>query len=265
MNLSDIEQLNITKLHHIMRADSLPIGTHIKRPLYLGSGCRFFCNFGIGSVQTWENGSVTIQDSDVVLIPQTVAYTDHYTAEGYSIIAHIDISPKIPDGIYTWSFQNNLEVKQRFLTMENLWRQKKYAYYAQCMRELYTIMGMIIRMESARYTNSSKSEVIMPAVEFLKSNYSDPNLAIPSLAALCGISYSHFRQLFYDLYGISASEYLKKLRLDNACQILSLGSCSIAQTAHMTGFSDVYYFSSFFKKHIGMSPSEYQKQYLQSK
>lgn len=265
MNLSDYTKLNVIEMYSILRAGSLPIGTHIKRPIYPDTGDRLFINFDLKSTQTWDNGSITIQDSDVVLIPKCVAYTDHYLAEGYSIIAHIEFSPCIPAGIYRWSFQDNPEVKQRFLNLENLWKQKKPAYYSQCMRELYAILGIIIRSETSRYTNSSKSAILSPAVEYMKTNFADPNLTIPFIASLCDISYSHFRQLFYDVHGISANDFLKKLRLENACQILSLGCYTITQAAQMTGFADVYYFSSFFKKHTGVSPTEYQKQSMQKK
>lgn len=261
MLFTDDKQLNILGLDYIIKAETPPVGTHIRRLQHDYSYDRLFCNFNAGSIQKWNGGQIDVGDGNVVLIPRNVIYTDDITSDGYSIIAYIDLSCELPYGIYKWEFSNTVEPKQRFSALLNIWKQRKTGYYVNCMRELYSIIGMLIRADESQYVCSDKAAAILPAVEYMKANFNDPELTIPSLAVRCNISYSHFRKMFYEINNVSASAYLQKLRVDHACQLLKLGDYSISQAAHMSGFQDVYYFSSFFKRHIGISPTEYRNKY----
>jgi len=259
MKLIDYEHLSVQRIRFLVNAPTPPAGTRIKRSISHYPADRLFYNFNAIVTQTHPGGSVMLGDGDVVLIPRNVAYNDEITKAGHALILYIDLSPEIPDGIYQWHFSGNPDMKQRFLNIENLWNPKKPGYYVQCMSETYEILSMIMRKEKSAYTCSAQNAAISAAVCFMHDHFSDPDLSIPMLAEQCKLSYSHFRKLFFDVHGVTASAYLKQLRLDYACQLLTIGDYTVAQTARMSGFSDVYYFSSFFKRHMGISPTEYQR------
>lgn len=259
MRLIDYEQLSVRDIHFFMNAPTPPARTQVKRvKIKTCDWDRLFINLDAVVKQTYDGKSITLYDGDVVLIPKHVVYIDDIIKEGYSLILFLELSVDIPEGIYRWSFANNPEIKQKFLNLQNFWNEKKTGYYIRCMNEIYSILSMLIRQEKQNYTSSSQFSVVEPAIVYMKTHFSDPNLTIPHLADQCKLSYSHFRKIFFDVHGVSATAFLKKLRLDYACQLLSLGDCTISQIAQMSGFSDIYYFSSFFKRHIGMSPTEYQ-------
>ena len=54
--------------------------------------------------------------------------------------------------------------------------------------------------------------------------------------------------------------YLQKIRIAKACMMLKRGDQSITQVAMDSGFNDAAYFSAVFKKHTGVSPSEFQRE-----
>jgi len=259
MKLIDYEHLSVQSIRYFTNSPTPPAGTRVKRQYSHNVADRLFYNFNAVVTQTYPGGSVKLGDGDVVLIPRNVVYSDDIIQAGNALIIYALLSPEIPDGIYKWQFSGNPDMKQRFLNIQNLWNQKKTGWYVQCMSETYEILSMIMRKEKAAYTCSSQNAAISTAVDYLHENFSDPNLTIPTLAEQCELSYSHFRKLFYDVYGVSASVYLKQLRLNHACQLLTLGDYTVSQVAVMSGFSDVYYFSSFFKRYIGVSPTEYQR------
>ena len=58
---------------------------------------------------------------------------------------------------------------------------------------------------------------------------------------------------------ISYSEYLRSFRLKHAISLFELGLSSVKNVAILSGFSDPLYFSTIFKKYIGISPKDFSK------
>lgn len=65
-----------------------------------------------------------------------------------------------------------------------------------------------------------------------------------------------FSKYFDDL---SFGNYIRKLRIERAVQLLTESTHSLAEIAYLTGFSDQSHFTRIFKKHTGKNPSEYRK------
>lgn len=75
-----------------------------------------------------------------------------------------------------------------------------------------------------------------------------------------GYCSDHFRRCFKKEMGKTPTAYMISLRLDHARRLLELpgqGGYTIKQIAHMSGFSDPYYFSTMFRKNFGRSPMLY--------
>jgi YesN/AraC family two-component response regulator len=58
---------------------------------------------------------------------------------------------------------------------------------------------------------------------------------------------------------LSFGDYIRKLRIQKAVQLLNDSSHSLAEIAYLTGFSDQSHFNRIFKKYTGKNPSEYRK------
>jgi len=70
-----------------------------------------------------------------------------------------------------------------------------------------------------------------------------------------------FSKYFEDL---SFGEYIRKLRIEKAIQLISSGGYSLTEVAYLTGFSDQSHFTRIFKKHTGRNPSAFKKLMLKS-
>jgi AraC-like DNA-binding protein len=65
-----------------------------------------------------------------------------------------------------------------------------------------------------------------------------------------------FSRYFDDL---SFGEYIRKLRIEKAIQLLETSKNSLSEIAYITGFSDQSHFTRIFRQHTGKSPSEFRK------
>ncbi|HRH49133.1 MAG TPA: chromate resistance protein [Panacibacter sp.] len=65
-----------------------------------------------------------------------------------------------------------------------------------------------------------------------------------------------FSKYFEDL---SFGEYIRKLRIEKAIQLMLSSDYSLTEIAYLTGFSDQSHFTRIFKKHTGKNPSAYKK------
>ncbi len=58
---------------------------------------------------------------------------------------------------------------------------------------------------------------------------------------------------------LSFGEYVRKLRIEKALELLDATGYSLAEIAYLTGFSDQSHFTRIFKQHTGQNPSAYRK------
>ena len=84
-------------------------------------------------------------------------------------------------------------------------------------------------------------------------------LTVESLAAREYLSSGRYRDIFRRMLGMSPQEYILKLRVDIARDLLTDSQLSIAEIALSVGCPDSRYFSRLFMKRTGISPSAYRK------
>jgi AraC-like DNA-binding protein len=59
---------------------------------------------------------------------------------------------------------------------------------------------------------------------------------------------------------LSFGEYIRKLRIKKAIELMQANKYSLTEIAYLTGFSDQSHFTRIFKQHTGQSPSAYKKE-----
>ena len=104
----------------------------------------------------------------------------------------------------------------------------------------------------------SNDEVLMEKViKAINTHLSDSDFGVEELTQEIGISRAQLHRKMKDMTGIAASEFLRNIRLEQAARILSEAEVNVSQVAYQVGFSNQSYFSTSFKRHFGMSPTEY--------
>jgi len=108
-------------------------------------------------------------------------------------------------------------------------------------------------------TTSLDEEFLMKLNNLLETEYSDPNLNVELLGSKMAFSRPQFFRKVKALLGLTPVEYLINFRLSKASSMLSAGKQSIADISEQTGFKNPSNFTTLFRKHFGVTPSEYSK------
>lgn len=118
------------------------------------------------------------------------------------------------------------------------------------------------RMESIEIkgNNDTLMDRIMKS---LNDNISDPNFNVEKLAFDVGISRAQLHRKMKEITGISTGEFIRNLKLEQAARLILKGDLNVTQVAYSVGFSNSTHFSTVFKKHFGVSPSEYPERQAQ--
>lgn len=95
--------------------------------------------------------------------------------------------------------------------------------------------------------------------EFLNVNFSS-KVTVAELAAVSGLSSNHFIQAFSKTFGEPPHRYLLRLRLDFAEKLLIESDLSIAEIAHLSGFSDQSHLTATMSKYRNRTPKQVKLQ-----
>ncbi len=126
--------------------------------------------------------------------------------------------------------------------------------------------GAVVGIEgTCRYLKRAKTPIDesmkMPSViAYIMENYSR-KIDIPALAAIACLSVKQFERKFKKEYGAVPIQYLQRIRLDAARQLLVVTRLPISRISAETGFYDGSHFTNQFTKYTGLSPKAYREKH----
>ena len=106
-------------------------------------------------------------------------------------------------------------------------------------------------------SEDKKMKIAYQAKVFLET-YCTKQTSIIDAANYLKISHSHLSREFYKHFGEKPVEYLTKLRLKKAIDLLTSTSLTIKEISTQSGFSSSNYFNKVFKKFINMTPNQFR-------
>ena len=105
----------------------------------------------------------------------------------------------------------------------------------------------------------SREKWVRQAKSYIRSNYHRA-LKVEDVAAMLHIDRKYLRNLFVQYTGESTQQYIIRVRMQHAKEYLQQTDAGISTIANSVGYDDVMAFSKMFKKHVGVSPSQFRKQ-----
>ncbi|NLA84384.1 MAG: AraC family transcriptional regulator [Clostridiales bacterium] len=218
---------------------------------------------GEADYMLYDNKNLVVKKGDLVYMPKDSKYESKASiAKRYSyIIVNMDIiDDSMSDIVFTNDISIILNAKNSYY--ENIFREINNAFVKagmasgiKCKALVYEMLSHLAMDLFKNGLAANRYSKIYPGILYLEENY-HRNITINELAEVSHLSVSHFRRLFTEYFNMSPIEYINKLKIKKACELLRSGMYTVSETAEKTGFTNIYYFSRLFKEIIGISPKK---------
>jgi two-component system response regulator YesN len=106
---------------------------------------------------------------------------------------------------------------------------------------------------------SKPNRLIANAKHFIQMNYANSGLSLKMVSEFVELSESHFSTTFTKEVGETFTDYLTRLRLDKAKELIANTNLKLYEICERVGYTNAEHFSRIFKKVVGCSPKDYKK------
>ncbi|MCX7919193.1 MAG: PocR ligand-binding domain-containing protein [bacterium] len=127
----------------------------------------------------------------------------------------------------------------------------------------YWLINLLDRFSTQIYAtrNIEKMKVVSRVLEYLREHYAE-RVTLEEVAKHVHRNPYYISHLITEQLQTTFSEYLNRIRIEKAKQLMQNPALSLAEIAQTVGFSDQSYFGRIFKREEGISPAKYRKQVI---
>jgi two-component system response regulator YesN len=124
----------------------------------------------------------------------------------------------------------------------------------------YAVKEILMRWldEAADWNRSKNTALVKHCLDYLESHYME-DISLESMARKLRLSPSYCSNMFKQVTGTCFSEYLMRLRIAKAREMLLATDEKIGEIARKTGFRDAAYFNKVFKRETGVTPNTFRQ------
>ncbi len=109
-----------------------------------------------------------------------------------------------------------------------------------------------------KWSSVQRVWTINDIIHFIRKNF-DGNYTLDDLASRCALNSSYFSRAFKETAGVPLFEFINRLRIERACQLLKSSDMTILDIAYSVGYNNISFFNRYFKKLHFISPGEYRR------
>ena len=193
-------------------------------------------------------------DGSIVYIPAGIDYRRETSSNEQLLVIHLKTYCESENEIRV--FDGCADTRQIFETLLREWENGGKESLNRCMSLLYSIFDSV--QKSHDLPTSSPPNAIDAGVRMLENHFRAPDITVSDMAKKCHISETYFRKLYKQYFGITPMQALLEKRFKYAESLLLSGYYTVKEVADMSGFSDVKYFRTAFRKHIGATPTQFK-------
>lgn len=222
-------------------------------------GLTFRCSGKISILPEDSKKLVSVENS-ITFIPKGCSYDTEILEDGDMFAIHFetddefeDAGPFVFEPTYPKAFANLFE------SLVSRYRSFGKGDYS-AFSILYEILSELY-YDMMRKENVAVPKRMRVVKEYIDMNFYDGRISVSALAGSIGVSEVYFRKEFKKSFGATPTDYIKKVRIDNAKALLSTAMYSVSRVAAMCGFDSISYFSYEFKRITGQTPGGYMKQF----
>lgn len=143
-----------------------------------------------------------------------------------------------------------------FSKFTKTWLLEKHNRLIQGRAIFGEILSLLLRRKFEDDFNYDNIRKIEKVISYMTDHFTN-QLTLQDLSNKADISPSYFESIFKSVTGKSPIGYLNDMRISKSKDLLNDGH-TISDVASLVGYNDIFYFSRCFKKHVGISPSQYK-------
>jgi AraC-like DNA-binding protein len=147
------------------------------------------------------------------------------------------------------------------------WKQLERAYFRSCVllpdryRAMLGLLNIFAQQLSALINqmmlekNNGEPPLVLKAREYIDKHKTE-KLSLADVAKATGASVFHFCKVFHKATGLTFTDYVARVRLEDARARLLNPNLRVSEIAYDAGFQSLTQFNRTFKRVLGQSPSE---------
>ncbi|MFF3030963.1 AraC family transcriptional regulator [Streptomyces rubiginosohelvolus] len=204
-----------------------------------------------------------IRPGALILMPRGTEHTAssdqadpwHFMSVAFRVTAADQDPDILLDALPAVSSDLSVGVASAFAQLHTSWTSREPGSLLQMRSLTSSVLFQVIQRHCQATLEAPHTRRISVVTQLLTDNYST-TYTVRQLAALSGFSPSHFRTVFKRVTGMSATAYQQHIKIAKATEYLRSGEFNVTETARLTGFRDVHYFSRLYKQMTGTNPSQ---------
>ncbi|BFT74665.1 response regulator [Paenibacillus sp. P36] len=150
-----------------------------------------------------------------------------------------------------------LDLLSHYASVGHIGNFDRFEHYYAFVEQLLDNLDRFI--QDRREQAPTEQNTMQKVVAYLQTHYAD-NLNMAVVSNHFSLNYSYFSQAFQEYYGESFSNYVRRLRLDKAKELLVHSDLKVYEISDQVGFENVKHFTRIFKDTEGITALEYRSQ-----
>ncbi len=222
---------------------------------------------------TMEGKTSTVEAGDVVIYPPEVFFDRHVLSPIRSLYIRFDVRfDRASENILTkfgeaapvgkLEFKDDGRIAEDIAVLSAIANQHSehaISLADHFFRDIWYAYMHIRSFHDIGINDTVDDPMTAETIRYFKEHFSDP-IMLSRYAASLGISHVTFTNRFVQFTGITPMEYLNRIRMHNACELLSVSDLPISVISNRCGYDNQFYFSRVFHRRMGISPTDYRKQ-----
>ena len=195
-----------------------------------------------------DGKNMTVKKGDIVFIPSDMPYKVEYLCSESIVIHLLDCNYREAEKI---SVKDAGMIESRFQKLLDCRGEG-----CSINRIKACIYDILAHMDEERDDTADDPDVVL-CMQYLREHFAESDMTVESLCRDGHISHSTLQRRFKKFLGVTPKQYLTRLRLNKAIDMLSRGDASVREIAYACGYDDEKYFSRVFKQNFGCPPMQF--------
>ena len=179
----------------------------------------------------------------------TYIYVSYMGLRAAELMSEMNITPSLP-------------VREGFEAHVSFWKeaiQRINQKNANVLTESVLLYTLSYLAGDDSTAPSKSSNLIENITYYIDNNYADPELSLKKIADIFAYTDKYLSHVFKEGTGMNFSEYLTRLRIQRAIDLIGRGARDVTQIAYESGYRDSVYFAKVFKRYVQKTPDKYIK------